>query len=624
MYIIRYFIVASIFLFFPVITLANKKVALIIGNSDYWDPGFSKLSSSVNDARIMDRILKMLGYETVLLYDGTKQEMLDAIDEFEKKIKKSDVGIFYYSGHATNINYENYLLPCKKVFHSTILVEECIRVRTIQSIMKKNCKLSLLFLDACRSDYRELEEGSEFKGVKTPINIGKNENNTPMGLVTYYATENGKKAIPGETLSPFTKVLSSHLFDTIEFRSVWPLIQHEVQLYSDQNPTCEGSYSNDFYFNPNAIPQPIKEKNKKLITLNVTPSNARIELNGIAVETSTPLSFSVGDSYIYKIEAEGYQSLTGKIDVDVNTPMTMNFTLQKAMDAQLKIQCKNTVAGVYLDGIYKGKTPLVINTTTGRHDFTLTAHKYYSYESSIDIKSGINTLSLNMSKVISPYWDWDEKGFNMISYYFSPKYQLTVGYLYCPKDSRFSFGGMIGTSMGFYKGWGNQSLIVSSTSLNLNVDGVSTITTINGWQEEYSEIVDPYGDAKEYNANLLLLFDLGYSICNGIMLEAGIGAAYHQDRFYMPNTYVINKTESFNNSNELIDPPAYQYVKKNISHWYKQNTKWSPAARLGAKFLVPLNGFDKCSIVLGGGYTYLPMNKRFSSWDANIGFSWYL
>ena len=66
--------------------------------------------------------------------------------------------------------------------------------------------------------------------------------------------------------------------------------------------------------------------------------------------------------------------------------------------------------------------------------------------------------------------------------------------------------------------------------------------------------------------------------------------------------------------------PSYEYVHSGQSTMYKDKSKWSLALRLGSIFFIPIN--DNTSIVLGGGYTYLPMNNKCSSWDACLGISW--
>lgn len=617
----------------PTTASADNKVALIIGNEDYSSLNFSNLTTPVNDAKEMNQKLTKLGFETIVLYNGSREEILDAINRFGKKTQNADVGVFYYSGHATSINYINYLVPCKTSLHPETLIDECVTVKTIQLMMKRNCRLSLLFLDACRNDPR-ISDDSPTKDIKFPTNIGnKSKDNKPEGLMICYATENGQTASTGHgSLSPFTKSLSKHLYDLGEFRSVWETIKKEVSIISNQNPTSEGSYTNDFYFNPRGIFKPSTNISKMPIQLNVNPSYAKIDFSGTTYDAGQSLIFNIGSSYTYTIKADGYQPQTGKIDVNANSPSVMYFTLKKLENATLKIACENTSALVIWDGDYIGYTPLAINTTVGSHDLKLIATKFYNYESKVDVAPGINRISRRLTRKNPDYWgwnkDWSNGCFNLISYHFSPKYQLGLSFLHCLEDSRFSYGGIISTSLGFYRGW--QITQSTSTHIGSNVevdqsDGqIHTTTTVYGDKEVYSEAIDPYNEAKKYDVNVSLLFNLGYNICTGVVLEAGVGAAYHRDKYYMSDTYKIQKTITTSIiTGETIGDPVYKYTKQNKDQWFRQNTKWSPAVRLGTKFFIPLDGFDNYCITLGGGYTYIPINNKFSSWDINTGFLWY-
>ena len=109
--------------------------------------------------------------------------------------------------------------------------------------------------------------------------------------------------------------------------------------------------------------------------------------------------------------------------------------------------------------------------------------------------------------------------------------------------------------------------------------------------------------------------------CNGILLEAGFGAASHCDKVYMPCNYTISKTITTNmNTGEVVGEPSYEYTRNEGSYWYNGKVKWSPAMRLGAKFNIPV-GIDNF-LTVGGGFTHLFSNTKFSSWDVSIGFAW--
>ena len=85
-----------------------ERAALIIGNSQCVQ---SPLKNPVNDATDLASALNELGFSVILKTNSTLEEMKAAISDFGKQLSSSSVGLFYYAGHAMQINGRNYLLP---------------------------------------------------------------------------------------------------------------------------------------------------------------------------------------------------------------------------------------------------------------------------------------------------------------------------------------------------------------------------------------------------------------------------------------------------------------------------------------------------------------------------------
>lgn len=198
--------------------------------------------------------------------------------------------------------------------------------------------------------------------------------------------------------------------------------------------------------------------------------------------------------------------------------------------------------------------------------------------------------------------------------------------MYRFEDSRFSLGGMIATSFGLYKGW-SFSIIDLSTSIGVIVSDNQYIykySYIDGSDYKYSDFVDPYNEAKHYDSDALFLVNAGFNVCNGFILEAGAGVGYLRDKYKMNNTYKITKTDVYDIQTNNLVRTDYDYEQTNKSHWYKQNSKISPAIRVGGKFFIPLGDYtDNGALLLGGGYIFQPCNKKRNTWDITIGYNWY-
>jgi len=86
--------------------------ALIIGNNNYQN--MPKLQTAAADATALDQLLRQrYGFQTRLLTDATKEEILSAIDEYKKMLKKNDSLLIYYAGHGEidKQNSQSYWLP---------------------------------------------------------------------------------------------------------------------------------------------------------------------------------------------------------------------------------------------------------------------------------------------------------------------------------------------------------------------------------------------------------------------------------------------------------------------------------------------------------------------------------
>jgi hypothetical protein len=86
--------------------------ALLIGNNDYQK--YDKLSSAVNDAKQISKILAgKYNFNTKVLLNATRYEILKELDEFRRNLKENDNFLLYYAGHGEldKKNKRGYWLP---------------------------------------------------------------------------------------------------------------------------------------------------------------------------------------------------------------------------------------------------------------------------------------------------------------------------------------------------------------------------------------------------------------------------------------------------------------------------------------------------------------------------------
>ena len=75
----------------------QKRFALILANQSYEK---NPLPNIWNDALLMDKTLKRIGFTSTVVVDGTRTTMLDGIRSFKASLTAGAFVLLYYSGHG--------------------------------------------------------------------------------------------------------------------------------------------------------------------------------------------------------------------------------------------------------------------------------------------------------------------------------------------------------------------------------------------------------------------------------------------------------------------------------------------------------------------------------------------
>ncbi len=139
----------------------SRKIALVIGNFDYQS---QKLKNPVNDVQdISDVLKKDLGFEVMFLKDLNQQAMEKAIENFRQKLREAggseeNVGLFYYSGHGTQSEGKNYLIPIENniIKNKKDLKDHTISLNDVLTTMEKaSTNLNIIIIDSARTNFQE-------------------------------------------------------------------------------------------------------------------------------------------------------------------------------------------------------------------------------------------------------------------------------------------------------------------------------------------------------------------------------------------------------------------------------------------------------------------------------------
>ncbi|MGL5063688.1 MAG: caspase, EACC1-associated type [Microcoleus sp.] len=139
----------------------QRKVALLVGVSNYHQQGISALPSATKDAMAIKQVLKrqdMGGFaetDIKLLPNPTKKNMEDAIDDLFAECKANDLLLFYFSGHGFKDERGNLFIATpttetkanKTVRSHTAISASFFHERMTASL----CKKQIVILDCCFS-----------------------------------------------------------------------------------------------------------------------------------------------------------------------------------------------------------------------------------------------------------------------------------------------------------------------------------------------------------------------------------------------------------------------------------------------------------------------------------------
>ena len=184
------------------ISRSVAKHALLIANSKYSQ--FGGLANTDSDAQKLAKVLNFLGFQVSILKNASKEEMLDALKDFEAKVRGTNaIAFFHYGGHGVQVEGKNYLIPAdaeipdeRRVSTRAVDLDEVIAV-----LDSAKPKASVLVVDACR--HNPLPATATRSATRGLAVVGRK----PKNSVIIYAAEAGNEAFDGL----FTPILAENL-----------------------------------------------------------------------------------------------------------------------------------------------------------------------------------------------------------------------------------------------------------------------------------------------------------------------------------------------------------------------------------------------------------------------------
>jgi uncharacterized caspase-like protein len=238
---------------------AQKRVALVVGNSAYLHAG--ALANPANDASDIAATLDEVGFGVILGLDLDKRGFDAKVRDFSRALADADTALFYYAGHGLQVAGHNHLVPVDaQLQNERDLDFEAVPLDFVlkQMEIEREGKTSIVFLDACRDNPLARSLARSMGTRSAGIGRGLAQVQTGVGTFIAYSTQPGNVALDGEGRnSPFTAALVKGVkLPGRNLTAVMIEVRKEVLARTGgrQVPWDHSALTGDFYFHLASLP----------------------------------------------------------------------------------------------------------------------------------------------------------------------------------------------------------------------------------------------------------------------------------------------------------------------------------------------------------------------------------
>src|SRR3954471_15401592 len=241
---LRQFLLAAALLLICQPAFAEKRVALVIGNSAYQN--VARLPNPVNDGATIAATLKDAGFDVVdSRHDLPAADTRRALRDFADRARDADIAVVYYAGHGMEVDGGNYLIPVDaKLERDTDVYDEALSLDRVLLAIEPAKKLRLVILDACRDNPFAKSMKRTVASRAIGQGLAKVEPTSPNMLIAYSAKAGSTAADGDGKNSPFTSALSNHIAKPgLDVRRAFGYVRDEVlkTTGNKQEPFVYGS-----------------------------------------------------------------------------------------------------------------------------------------------------------------------------------------------------------------------------------------------------------------------------------------------------------------------------------------------------------------------------------------------
>lgn len=223
---IAIFILASLVTFEA---CADRRVALVIGNSDYLE--IPALKNPAQDADDVSNTFRLAGFEVFVAKNLTKQQFEAQFRDYLAAVDGADLAVVYYSGHGFQIGGENFLIPVDASLKKAADIEvQAIKLNDVLEQLRSKSKIQVIILDACRNNPFPRNNYWLRDQLVTAGTSGLAQVRSSLNTLIAFATEPGAVAYDGSgDVSPFSSAFSRRaLAPNQEIHTVMSAVRRDV------------------------------------------------------------------------------------------------------------------------------------------------------------------------------------------------------------------------------------------------------------------------------------------------------------------------------------------------------------------------------------------------------------
>src|SRR6201991_3356873 len=226
---LRWAAAAAAFLLVSEPAFAEKRVALVLGNSAYQN--VAPLANPVNDGSLIAATLKDAGFDVVdFRRDLSAVETRRVLRDFADRTRDADIALVYYAGHGIEVDGGNYLIPVDaRLERDTDVYDEALSLDRVLVAIEPAKKLRLVILDACRDNpfSRTMKRTLATRAIGQ--GLAKVEPTSPNVLIAYSAKAGSTAADGDGKNNPVTIALSKFLpTPGLDVRRAFGYVRDEV------------------------------------------------------------------------------------------------------------------------------------------------------------------------------------------------------------------------------------------------------------------------------------------------------------------------------------------------------------------------------------------------------------